>query len=345
MAPSERDRSSGVNNNFSFEFLLQKLDIEIYTQDPSFAVGDIDADNDIDLLIKGSVSLNNDEYNESVLVWLNDGEANFTPGPVSLVDPYTNRINSIALIDHDHDNDQDLINIQGPAENGFPIIAIYENDGAGNFTPALEIPIQNNRTAGLSQYWIEVNDLDLDGYDDIQLLLWDFKDESSVVIYFGSPTGISTDPVMIAGHGASEVHCADLDENGLPDLYTCSYQSSRAKKNSITVMFQTAPREFLPSISVNDGNMSAVDALDMNRDGVLDLIAGGDSRDLHVIYSVPQPCRADIDLTKHTDFFDISLFLELFTDKRPLADFNNDGLHDFFDISEFLDLFSEGCPE
>ncbi len=162
---------------------------------------------------------------------------------------------------------------------------------------------------------------------------------------YGSAAGISTEPVYFTGSGGAEVHCADLDGNGLPDLYTCSYESTRRQKNSITIMFQTAPREFMPAVSINDIDMSAVDALDMNRDGVLDLIGGGaDSTDLRIIYSVPAPCAADLTLDGILDFFDITLFIRMFLEERPLADLNHDGILDFFDFSVLIETFRNGCP-
>tara|TARA_R110002072_G_scaffold42064_22_gene119195 strand:- start:95947 stop:98679 length:2733 start_codon:yes stop_codon:yes gene_type:complete len=341
------------NEVVDYNQMLADIGLSLFsTVGSSFAVGDVDSDGDIDMLIRGDLLIV-DQHNESVLVWLNDGDGNFTPGPLSQVQAYENRTNTVALIDHDHDGVLELVSIQGPAEDGFPIIAIYENDGDGRFTQDIEIPTQNHRTPGIEQYWIKISDLDQDGYEDIQILLrapLNSDGESDIVILYGSPSGISAAPVYIAGNGGLEVHSADLDANGLLDLFTCSASVTREQTSSITIMFQAAPREFLPSISINDYQFSAVDALDMNSDGVLDLIGGGSGGagatpdDDRVFLSIPNPCRADLDLSKTVDFYDISLFLELFSDQRPLADFNKDGLYDFFDISEFLDFYSEGCP-
>jgi len=55
-------------------------------------------------------------------------------------------------------------------------------------------------------------------------------------------------------------------------------------------------------------------------------------------------CIPDLNNDEALDFFDISLFLQLFADADPLADFNNDTQYDFFDISAFLSVFTAGCP-
>jgi|GEM_PF-7049979 len=55
-------------------------------------------------------------------------------------------------------------------------------------------------------------------------------------------------------------------------------------------------------------------------------------------------CTPDLNNDNTLDFFDISLFLQLFADSDPLADFNSDSNFDFFDISAFLTAFTTGCP-
>ncbi|MBO6514613.1 MAG: hypothetical protein JJ974_11670 [Phycisphaerales bacterium] len=59
------------------------------------------------------------------------------------------------------------------------------------------------------------------------------------------------------------------------------------------------------------------------------------------------PCNA-VDYAKPygvLDFFDISAFLQKFSDQAGDADLAYDGKFDFFDISLFLQLYSQGCPD
>ncbi len=44
------------------------------------------------------------------------------------------------------------------------------------------------------------------------------------------------------------------------------------------------------------------------------------------------------------DFFDVSVFLQAFSENNLSVDFNNDGEFDFFDVSIFLQAYSAGCP-
>jgi len=70
---------------------------------------------------------------------------------------------------------------------------------------------------------------------------------------------------------------------------------------------------------------------------------GEDSGSVYItLYNQAGP--ADLNTDGTLNFFDISLFLQLFAAQDPQADFLPDGLFNFFDISAFLQAFSAGCP-
>ncbi len=54
-------------------------------------------------------------------------------------------------------------------------------------------------------------------------------------------------------------------------------------------------------------------------------------------------CPTDINQDGVLDFFDVLLFLELFSEGSPNADFTGEGELDFFDVLGFLDAFAAGC--
>lgn len=54
-------------------------------------------------------------------------------------------------------------------------------------------------------------------------------------------------------------------------------------------------------------------------------------------------CPADLNFDAQTDFFDVSLFLDLYTNGDPAADLNDSGTIDFFDVSEFLNRYNSDC--
>ncbi len=333
-------------HDFDFYDLLAAHDIAFESTNGSFALADVDNDGDADIMVAGTGSVGTDPTTAAVLLWSNDGDGGFTPQGMTalnsqgLGDTYHN---AIAYIDADHDGDQDLICAQRIDED--QNLGVYLNDGQGAFSYSHAIEtISGGFPENLHQYWVDISDIDLDGHEDVVSLSKQVGRPiygSELAIIYNSESGLATESDFIASAGAAEVHIADLDDNGLPDLFTCSYESP----NSISVYFQTSPREFLPAISVTDIPMSAIDAIDMNFDGRLDLIGGGtDSGDLRVIYSVPAPCLPDLNLDDTLNFFDITLFIELYLQERPLVDLNRDGAHDFFDVTRMIETYTQGCP-
>ena len=55
-------------------------------------------------------------------------------------------------------------------------------------------------------------------------------------------------------------------------------------------------------------------------------------------------CAGDLTGDGILNFFDISRFLTMFTQRHPQGDLNHDGIYNFFDVSTFLGSFSAGCP-
>ncbi len=62
-------------------------------------------------------------------------------------------------------------------------------------------------------------------------------------------------------------------------------------------------------------------------------------------YRHDNPCPADlVPPAGIIDFFDIQVFLGLFSTQNPIADINYDGNFDFFDVQLYLLFVSDGCP-
>lgn len=55
-------------------------------------------------------------------------------------------------------------------------------------------------------------------------------------------------------------------------------------------------------------------------------------------------CAADLTADGVLNFFDLSVYLQLFDAADPAADFTGDGQINFFDVSAFLSAFNAGCP-
>ncbi|MFK7885101.1 MAG: GC-type dockerin domain-anchored protein [Phycisphaerales bacterium] len=55
-------------------------------------------------------------------------------------------------------------------------------------------------------------------------------------------------------------------------------------------------------------------------------------------------CAADFNGDGLLNFFDISRFIDAFTNMEPAADFDANGLWNFFDVSAYIAAFNAGCP-
>ncbi len=72
--------------------------------------------------------------------------------------------------------------------------------------------------------------------------------------------------------------------------------------------------------------------------------SGFDDTDMVFAINGSPPCPGDFNGDGEVNFFDVSAFLDAFSNELPEADLNGDGEYDFFDVSLFLAAFSEGCP-
>ena len=62
-----------------------------------------------------------------------------------------------------------------------------------------------------------------------------------------------------------------------------------------------------------------------------------------VVAPVAGPCLADMNADGILNFFDISVWLNAYTNGDLNADFTGDGVFNFFDASAFLNAFNQGC--
>lgn len=115
-----------------------------------------------------------------------------------------------------------------------------------------------------------------------------------------------------------------------------------------------------PEVRIFDRNLTMIGSIDtagspfdlsMSPDGNFVLVgskavhantfgSGGDT----YLYGDASTCAPDLNNDGILDFFDVQLFLNLFSSHSSAADWNNDGMFDFFDVQAFVSDFSSGCP-
>jgi hypothetical protein len=153
----------------------------VFTEDPSHpfwaaelsstSFGDIDGDNDMDIIVSGWDGAGASFTN----LGINDGAGNFTlvTGGGGIVEV---RNSSVTFADLDNDSDQDLI-ISGEDDMGQNKTLVYSNDGTGNFTE-----VQNlNLVAPTNPVFVCV---DIDGDADLDIII---VGDNSTSVYINAP--------------------------------------------------------------------------------------------------------------------------------------------------------------
>ena len=149
---------------------------------------------------------------------------------------------------------------------------------------------------------------------------------------FGISVSISNDTIVV---GADRVDGRNIYNSGTSHSYV--YNGVQwIKRNSFFASDADSGDNFGHAVAVDGTTIvtgSYFEALSADFD-----LAG--SAYIHEL----NPCPADLDGGGSLNFYDISLFLQLYAEQDPAADWNCDGAWNFFDNSAFLIDFDAGCP-
>ncbi|MDD3627389.1 MAG: FG-GAP-like repeat-containing protein [bacterium] len=227
----------------------------------SIALGDLDNDGDLDLILSGIIS------SEIISkIYQNDGVGSFTEiNPGSLTGLVGS---SIALGDIDNDGDLDLI-LTG-YDFTFFISKIYKNDGTGNFTE-----INSGTLTGIYYSSVAFGDLDTDG--DLDLILTGNTGAGFISkIYQNNGTGLFTEinSGCLTEVWYSSIALGDIDTDGDLDLIL----TGQTGTGGISTIYQNNGTGSFTEI--NSGSLtgvctSSISLGDIDNDGDLDLILTG----------------------------------------------------------------------
>jgi len=138
----------------------------------------------------------------------------------------------------------------------------------------------------------------------------------------------------------------DID-NGVVVL-GAPYHDESGSDSGVAYYFNVATgRQFakvLPSDGASNDKFGAAVAIDNGVVVVGAYRAGSNGIDSGAGYVFDVTCPSDLTLSGNLNFFDVSAFLQAFSNQSMVADFTNDGVFDFFDISAFLYAYNAGCP-
>ncbi len=174
----------------------------------SIAFADIDNDNDQDVLITGE----NDSNKRIAKLYTNDGTGNFSEVTGTPFDGVW--LSSIAWVDIDNDNDQDIL-ITGENDYDKRIAKLYTNDGNGIFSEVTGTPFDGVRSGSIA--FADINN------DNDQDVLITGEDSSGVRIaklYSNNGNGSFTEVTGIPFEGVKygSVAFADIDNDNDQDV-------------------------------------------------------------------------------------------------------------------------------
>jgi hypothetical protein len=172
--------------------------------------GDIDADNDLDLIISGYTGT---VYNTSL--YENDGNGNY-----SLLSgtPFSGtNYASVKFFDMDNDNDLDVILAGTNGSSTFT--ELYVNDGSGSYTIVTGTPFSGSQLGS-----IDIADVDND--TDLDVLICGFDGSTEFIELYtndGAGNFVLNTGSTFTGLAYSSVQFADFDIDGDIDIISCGY--------------------------------------------------------------------------------------------------------------------------
>jgi len=313
--------------------------VELAEQSISHSLADLDGDGDLDIATTNFLT----SAKSIELVW-NLGGAMFSEATSIATD---SRTWDVEATDVDADGDADLVSSR--FEGG---LAIYYNDGAGNFGPPVAFACcEDSRN-------LAVGDIDGDGDKDILLTnregvpadLVVFLNDGAGTFMEGaaySPVGHSYSSQCGDWAGAREVSLTDLDADGDLDV-ALGHESF----SSVSILLNDGNGQFteVGVFYTTDGRPWSIAPEDYDGDGDRDLAVGHNGSDLPkrimlLESTLAEACAADVNGDGMLNIFDFVALQAASLNGDATADCNGDGLLDVFDFVCFQAVFANGCPE
>ncbi|MBL8898725.1 MAG: VCBS repeat-containing protein [Planctomycetes bacterium] len=231
------------------------------------ALGDVDADGDLDLVLGGAF--------DQLRLYLNNGTGTFSDATASRVPAGTYVTHDVSLSDVDRDADLDLIFGHGGQAR------LFLNNGAGSFTDATaaRFPVSGGGAAILTA--VGVGDLDRDGDLDLVLGIHELSAAGGQsLLYVNNGNGFFSDAtasrLVIGRHHTTSLALGDVDGDRDLDLAMSNSNFGAAEQSRLYLndglgVFSdvTASR-----LALTPRASSAIGFGDVDGDGDLDLVLG-----------------------------------------------------------------------
>ena len=229
---------------------------------PSSAVGDINGDGKLDIVVTGE---NSADGTTSTYVYINNGKG-FDLATNTGIDRGV-KWSCIDLGDYDHDGFLDIV-MQGWDDisgTDTQKCYIYHNNGSGTFTKTAELQGRSNGT-------VEWGDYDNDGKLDLLQTGWQASvSDGRTALYHNDGNNVFT-PISHAVTGVADghAHWGDYDKDGKLDIIIAGWNKTQIYKGNGTGGFSQTTF----SLSQNH-DFTWCNWVDYNKDGILDIVVAG----------------------------------------------------------------------
>ncbi|MHC5064351.1 MAG: FG-GAP repeat domain-containing protein [Planctomycetota bacterium] len=207
------------------------------------AVGDVDGDSDLDLIVGNYESQNR--------LYINNGDFTFTDATVGNLPVESDKTINLALEDVDGDGDLDLAVGNGGSSGGKFANRLYVNDGNGKFTD-----VSSTQLPGHVDCTGEIILTDVDGDGDRDLIAATYHGQSRLSLNDsnGFFSDFTSTGMPIASYGTQSMTAGDVDGDGDPDLILGNeFTQNRLYRNNGSGIFADDTAGNMPSDSYDTG--------------------------------------------------------------------------------------------
>ena len=281
--------NDGVNNGtFSFETRFLKLGISNGPRD--IELGKLDSDSHLDLFVAHNASLEDQ-------IFLGNGDGTFTPHLPRLNDPFGHKESrDVELVDLEDDGNLDAV----VGRDGHST-AIWTNDGTGTFS-------FKEALAGSRSHSIGVGKLDDDSTIDI------FNPDTGEVWFGDGDATFTNSGQSLSTYSVNDVAIGDLDGDDDQDAITANNFGDRIVP---WINDDSSPGHFTEQPKFGAFQVNAIEVMDINGDGALDVVTGAPTSDGLKVYTNNGEAEFSVEFAKSGIYIDDLALADVDGDSDP----------------------------